>query len=348
MPLRIYATAIVALAFLVGGTAGEAIAADSSGHAVASKAKKHKRKKCKRGYHGVKRHGKRVCVKRRKKLPVPAARTVRLQAHLSPTVKRNPLNPFEATYDISASATTTQEEAGVAALSEPTPPPEGVLALYSDGMLACAVNVGPETVGDECPVTYDALGAHRVTTIYTAGTVSATDTRIDQVDPLTTTTTLSTSYEPTVFVFPEDGTAPAPGYYDQTKHAWRIGTLNITPAVSAPGTVDITLDGTPAAHGVAAPLQLVVWGRTPPPGAGVEYAPPCGPEEPVDSVGFETPLGATLWRPAASVDAGEVSLGASFAGDGYVASSADTALDFSPGSIPNREPPEPYSCRYWF
>lgn len=343
MQLRIYATAIVALAFLLpAGTAGEAIAAPSSGHAVASKAK---RKKCKRGFHHVKRHGKRVCVKRGR-IKVP--RTVRLQAHLSPTVKRNLLNPYEVTYDMSASATAEQTEA-TNTVSEPTTPPEGVLALYSDGILECAVNVGPQTVGDECPVVYDELGTHRVTTIYTAGTVSATDTRLQQIDPIATSTTLSSAYEPTTFVFPDDGHSPEPGYYDWGKHAWRIGTLTLTPAVSVPGaTVGLSLDGSSLASGIAAPAQFTVWGRTPSPGPGVEFAGPCGPEEPIASVGIESALGSTVWISADSVAAGTPNLHASFSKAGYASSGAEAGLGFSPGAIPNREPPEPYTCRFWF
>jgi hypothetical protein len=329
MPLRIYATAIVALAILLAGTVAEAAAAPSGGGQVV--ASKHKRKKCKRGYHRVKRHGKRVCAKRRHKLPIKVPRTVRLQAHLSPTVKRNPLNPYEVTYDISASATAEEIEAA-RTVSEPTAPPDGVLALYSDGILECAVNVGPETIGDECPVVYDELGAHRVTTIYTAGTVSATDTRLQQIDPIATTTTLGLTYE-----------ASDPREYSPTKKLWRIGTLTATAGVQPAGSVTLSWcrpgcgSGTPSIPGdllaskVSGAVHLAVWAKPPTPVSEHDlYTKPCDPEEVFPEVGIEG-QSSPLWSSASAIETGQGYLYAGFAGsNGYSASAADITLTFAP------------------
>jgi hypothetical protein len=67
-------------------------------------------------------------------------------------------------------------------------------------------------------VDYDALGAHRVTTIYTSGSDSATVTETKTIEPLATTSTLSASYE----------TLPVS---EQTNKDWRIGTLTVAGGV---------------------------------------------------------------------------------------------------------------------
>ena len=163
------------------------------------------------------RHGKtihvrvQVCVKRKASKPavkglatppsasatVPLKRTVKLHAHLDPTLARDPTNPFQVTYSYSASATTETLTDGAAldAPAEPAPLPDGVLTLYNEGLLACSINVGAETTGGECPITYSSLGDHTVTTIYTAGEGSATETETEDIEPFATTTTVSARYE---------------------------------------------------------------------------------------------------------------------------------------------------------
>jgi hypothetical protein len=118
---------------------------------------------CRKGYRKVhKRHHKIFCVRKATKgagKPI-AVPKVRLHAHLDPTFTRDPLDPFKVTYTYSASA--TQEVVGRASISseDAAPLPSGVLALYSDGKLECAVNVGSGVEGSECPVSYQALGEH--------------------------------------------------------------------------------------------------------------------------------------------------------------------------------------------
>jgi hypothetical protein len=63
-----------------------------------------------------------------------------------------------------------------------------VLNLYSDGLLACSINVGGTVNSGECPVIYAALGAHTVVTTYSSGSASATETSIEHIEPFSTTT----------------------------------------------------------------------------------------------------------------------------------------------------------------
>ena len=118
------------------------------------------------------------------------ARALQLKAHLDPSFTRNPSNPFAVTYDYSASA--SFETADLAQV-EPAPLPEGILQLFSDGTLACSINVGGATTSGECPVTYPKLGEHTVVTTYTSGSTSATETNAETIEPFTTTTTLTVS-----------------------------------------------------------------------------------------------------------------------------------------------------------
>lgn len=201
-------------------------------------------KRCKPGYrkrrlrisgHRVRACVKRRRVKRRRGGTSRPQKSLKLYAHLSSS-KRDPLNPFKVTYDYSASA--TLEAAGGEA-EEPAPLPAGVLALYRDGLLECAVNVVGEATVNECPVTYAALGEHRVTTIYTSGEKSATTTEIQQIEPLATTTTLSVSYEdlpPKEELFRES-------IGGEEYVAWQVGALKISGQAQPSGTPFLTCSG---------------------------------------------------------------------------------------------------------
>jgi hypothetical protein len=152
-------------------------------------------KKCKRGYYRrSKRHHKILCVK--KKAPTPAAagtlRPLSLQAHVDRTPSRDPLDPFKVTYGYGAGAAVSNGQT-----TEAIAPPAGVSALYVDGSLECAMNVGGGNPSQgECAIPHETLGPHRVTTIYSTGSASATDTAMIQVDPLPTTTSLKLTYDP--------------------------------------------------------------------------------------------------------------------------------------------------------
>jgi hypothetical protein len=187
--------------------------------------------KCRKTYKRVK-HGKKVyCVKQKAKAKKKAAppstepliEKTKLHSHLDPTFTRDPLNPFKVTYAFSASASQETFSAQDVRLGdEPAPLPSGVLSLFSDGKLECAVNVGAGVEGSECPVSYAALGAHTVTTIYTSGEQSATETEVEMIGPLATTTAVADTFEAEV---------PQPAAVGWTE----IGSLTVTASASPAG-----------------------------------------------------------------------------------------------------------------
>jgi hypothetical protein len=162
-----------------------------------------RREKVKRREHGKLRVvTETFCVHRAAKSKVPIhaqpytpatlpTRAVALHSHLDPSFVQSPSNPLAVTYAYSASATTTNSEGTTSA--EPNLP-DGFLDLYSDGLLACSINVGGSTTGGECPVTYSATGAHQVIVTYSSGSLSATETYAEQVEPYATTTHLAYKY----------------------------------------------------------------------------------------------------------------------------------------------------------
>jgi hypothetical protein len=239
---------------------------------------------CKNGYaretRNVKerRHGKTirlrvpVCVKRKASKTIPKMppsspapqRTIKLHAHLDPSFTRDPTDPFKVTYAYSASATSETLSDGVAldAPVEPAPLPEGVLQLFSDGNLACAINVGGSTTGGECPIEYSKLGQHTVTTIYASGATSATETQVENVEAIKGTISLSVSYVPLEHsrLEPEESGCK----WEEWAHGgaggstigcerWILGTLNVragattTEGISLPGAPSISLDA-PTCH----------------------------------------------------------------------------------------------------
>ena len=109
---------------------------------------------------------------------------VTLAADLDPTFTQDPANPLIVTYTYDASA--TQTVSGVTAPE--TDLPAGILDLYSDGLLACSINVGGSTTGGQCQVTYSTTGAHTVVVTYESGSASATATYSEQINPFGTTT----------------------------------------------------------------------------------------------------------------------------------------------------------------
>ncbi len=148
-----------------------------------------------------------------------------LHAHLSRAVQ-NPADPLEVEYDYSASA--TQEVPGFA-VEEEAPLPSGVLALYTDGILRCAMNVGGVVEGGECEVDHDDLGEHTITSIYSSGERSAATTEVQTVGPYPTTANVSASYE--ALAVPEEA---AESWY-------RIGRLTVTWSAT-PATAFARLD----------------------------------------------------------------------------------------------------------
>jgi hypothetical protein len=73
---------------------------------------------------------------------------VTVHDRLDPSFKQSPSNPLAVTYSFSASATEWVDGS-----ERPTSLPAGFLNLYSDGLLACSINVGGSVTGGECPFT---------------------------------------------------------------------------------------------------------------------------------------------------------------------------------------------------
>lgn len=249
-----------------------ALAASPAGAAPHKTKHHHKDHRCRRGYvlkHKRvrrRRHGHMVrvrvtvCVRRpkhRRRAPkltpkptpvaaVPAAPpTLKLHAHVDPTFTRDAADPFAVRYAYSASATVTKILLNGAESTEADPTlPEGVLNLYNDGILACSINVGGENKGGECPVTYSSLGHHTVTTIYTSGSASATETVAENVEPLAVTTSVSVAgeaYEP-AHQEGEGACEPDPGAEEPVVQCDRImlGKITVSAAVGGAPTGVVT------------------------------------------------------------------------------------------------------------
>jgi hypothetical protein len=308
--------------------------------ATAPQASAHIRHHCPKGYHrkAVKRQGHRHvhCVKNRRR---PAQRQMTLHAHLDPAYTRDPLDPFKVTYDFSASATSSTSTTAQL-VEEPAPLPEGVLALYSDGSLECAINVGSQENEGDCPVQYQALGVHRITTVYTSGMLSSTVTETEDIPLIPTNTSLSYSYSP-IELTSEKGIGAG--------GTWLIGTLSITAGVQPQGSANVSWcipicggnsevpndpGGHPLVRGFSGTIELDVFGRS---------ANRCGPEEPFHEVGIrpEGATASTLWVPAADIEEGSDSLiGWSSVPFGYDQSStAAMSLQFTLPQRPERTGP---------
>lgn len=121
------------------------------------------------------------------------------RANVDPTYVQDPVNPLKVTFTYFA---------GVAG----EPLPNGVLSLYwgpttQSKTLACSENVGG-TNGTEsdpllCTITFPAYGTEYVTTVYTSGTSSATQTdqeNIQNPNPVVTTTTTTLAPHTTTVV----------------------------------------------------------------------------------------------------------------------------------------------------
>ncbi len=106
--------------------------------------------------------------------PPAPARAVTLHAQLDPSFVQSPTNPLAVTYFYSASATVGSE-------NEPNLP-GGILNLYSDGLLACSINVGGSITGGECLVTYQAAGPQTVVVTYSSDSVSVTETYTENIE----------------------------------------------------------------------------------------------------------------------------------------------------------------------
>lgn len=111
------------------------------------------------------------------------------EAHVDPTFTQGAL-PLDVTYSYSAGATETLN--GVKTdMAQAGSLPGGVLQLFSDGLLACSINVGGGTNSGQCPVTYSTYGNHQVVTTYNLnGVAPVTETDSENIEPFASTTTV--------------------------------------------------------------------------------------------------------------------------------------------------------------
>jgi hypothetical protein len=125
------------------------------------------------------RHGRRVELRQ----IVCLRRHAQLTAEIGPAVTQSPDNPLQVTYSYGASAHEASREASL---------PDGVLNLYSDGQLRCSANVGGgRERSASCAVTYTWFGAHPVTVELRSGAVRADASIEEDIEPFSTSTTLS-------------------------------------------------------------------------------------------------------------------------------------------------------------
>jgi hypothetical protein len=193
---RLGVLAILAAGLVMGLVSTAAASAPASQYRLLHPAREHCRAHYTRRSRTIHRrvHGRRLtihqtmCVRVAPKAPTskPAAPAKPvLHARLDPSFTQSPTNPLAVTYSYSASAIET------AGGSRPAPLPPGILNLYSDGWLACSINVGGTVTGGSCPVTYSAFGSYTVIVDYVSGEASATETETEQIKPYSTTIALS-------------------------------------------------------------------------------------------------------------------------------------------------------------
>lgn len=119
---------------------------------------------------------------------------VHLRAHLDPSFTQSPTAPRDVTFQYSASASVATTLASVTTEAPAPALPEGVLQLVvqdASGSRSCSMNVGGKVTGGECPIVVPAFGRNEVTTTYLSGSTSATETTVDNIEPFSTTTTVT-------------------------------------------------------------------------------------------------------------------------------------------------------------
>lgn len=113
-------------------------------------------------------------------------------ATVDPTFTQNPANPLQVTYQVSADAVETVN-GNTVDLAAQGNLPAGVLEFYSQGSLACTLNVGGAVDGGACGASYPAPGTYTVETVYVPNGVSAvSETEQETILPFATTTILAT------------------------------------------------------------------------------------------------------------------------------------------------------------
>lgn len=277
--------------------------------------------KCRHGYRRVVRHKHKhrvvVCVKKVSVGARPPA--TKLHAHLDPTYTRDPNNPFKVSYDYSASATKESvaqaRNTSIPTVEEPTALPSGVLSLFSDGKLECAINVGGDLSGSACPVTYSSLGEHNVTTIYTSGEESATTTEVENIEPLSSSLEFSVIYH-----------AEPPEEESRTE---QIGTIEVIASTQPNRGASIVLCSSGSCNNTnpvtPSPLNGVVQI------AVFEKLPMCnGAPLEEDEIMLKAPEFTTGWQSAAIYEEEDQAFKAILAAPGYITSESTTPIHIDP------------------
>ena len=291
-----------------------------------------KGKPCKKGYRSVKRRHKRICVRRHRKRATATQSPPQFQVQLD-SVSRDPLNPFKVTYGFHAAATRA-----TASGEEPIVLPAGVVSLFADGKLECALNLGGANASASCPVVHAALGDHQITLVYTSGEASVTSTRTEGIEPIQTSTALSANFRSATPAAIESGLS---GYLDITADVLPAGTAMVgCLGGDPPDCIDFipSFYGGCCGHtGYTFPLDGV---RTFPVHVRDERFGICF-NQPAWEITVGDADGETL---ALGLDSGSASgelLARSSVGKGYLNSGATAAVQFTPSL-----PPDPCADRY--
>jgi hypothetical protein len=105
------------------------------------------------------------------------------KASLDPAFTQSGTDALDVTYTYTADAIETQGAVQIDLAREGTLP-GGVLDLYSDGALACSINVGGPTSGGTCEIAYSAFGEQTVVTEYIPnGVAPVTVTETEDIEP---------------------------------------------------------------------------------------------------------------------------------------------------------------------
>jgi len=129
--------------------------------------------------------------------PTTPATSISYSAHVDPSFVQSQMNPLAVTYSYDADAISTQgtQQTDLDSVGQL---PTGILNLYSNGSLACSMNVGGSTTGGQCGVIYATTGAQTVVTTYESGSTSATETDQETINPYSTTTAVSVAGTPSL------------------------------------------------------------------------------------------------------------------------------------------------------
>ena len=180
-----------------------------------------------------------------------AAPVVSYSAYVDPTFTQNPANPLDVTYTYDAGAISTLNSV-TTDLGATGQLPNGILNLYSNGVLECSTNVGGSVTGGTCEVIYGGYGAQQVITTYESGSSSATETDTENIanpnppPPVLSTTTVvnvgaeGSNYTPvSATVVDANGGAVSSGSVSyQLRLYWggRMGSPSVPPIVGPVGT----------------------------------------------------------------------------------------------------------------